>query len=104
MEHEMYDPNRVKQLQRLRGHPFRIGKLGHVVLNVRDVERSARFYTEALGFEISDVYPEEMVPGGMVFLRCKPDHHGITLVGSLTAQAANTGLNHHAFVIVSSHE
>ena len=35
------------------------------------------------GFEISDVYPEEMVPGGMVFLRCNPDHHGIALVGSM---------------------
>jgi catechol 2,3-dioxygenase len=84
----MYDPNRVRQLRRLQGHPFRIGKLGHVVLNVRDVERSARFYTELLGFEISDVYPEEMVPGGMVFLRCNPDHHGIALVGSLKAPAA----------------
>jgi catechol 2,3-dioxygenase-like lactoylglutathione lyase family enzyme len=58
-------------LERPHGLPFRIGKLGHVVLNVRDVERSARFYTEVLGFQISDVYPEEMVPGGMVFLRCK---------------------------------
>ena len=53
----MYDPNRVRELRRPHGHPFRIGKLGHVVLNVRDVERSARFYTEVLGFEISDVYP-----------------------------------------------
>ena len=59
----MYDPDRVRSLQRPRGLPFRIGKLGHVVLNVRDVERSARFYTEVLGFQISDVYPEEMVPG-----------------------------------------
>ena len=82
----MYDPNRVRQLRRLQGHPFRIGKLGHVVLNVRDVERSARFYIEVLGFEISDVYPEEMVPGGMVFLRCNPDHHGIALVGSLRSR------------------
>jgi catechol 2,3-dioxygenase len=65
----MDNPDRVRHLRRPHGLPFRIGKLGHVVLNVRDVERSARFYTEVLGFEISDVYPEEMVPGGMVFLR-----------------------------------
>jgi hypothetical protein len=57
MEEKMYDPSRVSQMRRLPGHPFRIGKLGHVVLNVRDVERSARFYTELLGFEVSDVYP-----------------------------------------------
>src|SRR5438046_9608145 len=89
----MYNPDRVKSLQRPHGLPFRIGKLGHVVLNVRDVERSARFYTELLGFEISDVYPEEMVPGGMVFLRCNPDHHGIALVGSLKEPAANADPN-----------
>src|SRR5215471_188607 len=86
---DMYEPDRVKNLKRPQGLPFRIGKLGHVVLNVRDVERSARFYTEVLGFKISDVYPEEMVPGGMVFLRYNPDHHGIALVGSLQEPAAN---------------
>jgi catechol 2,3-dioxygenase-like lactoylglutathione lyase family enzyme len=95
----MYDPSRVRQLRRLQGHPFRIGKLGHVVLNVRDVERSARFYIEVLGFEISDVYPGEMVPGGMVFLRCNPDHHGIALVGSLKEPVANADLNHIAFEV-----
>jgi len=100
----MYDPNRVRQLQRREGHPFRIGKLGHVVLNVRDVERSARFYTEVLGFEISDVYPEEMVPGGMVFMRCNPDHHGIALVGSKTEAAANADLNHIAFEVATLDE
>src|SRR5499427_4353340 len=99
MEAEVYDPNRVRQLRRVQGLPFRIGKLGHVVLNVRDVERSARFYTEVLGFEISDVYPEEMVPGGMVFLRCNADHHGIALVGSLAEPATNSDLNHVAFEV-----
>ena len=100
----MYDPDRVRELQRPHGHPFRIGKLGHVVLNVRDVERSARFYTEVLGFEISDVYPEEMVPGGMVFLRYNPDHHGIALVGSLQEPAANSDLNHIAFEVATLDE
>ena len=100
----MYDPDRVRELRRPHGHPFRIGKLGHVVLNVRDVERSARFYTEVLGFEISDVYPEEMVPGGMVFLRYNPYHHGIALVGSLQEPAANSDLNHIAFEVATLDE
>jgi catechol 2,3-dioxygenase-like lactoylglutathione lyase family enzyme len=100
----MYDPDRVRGLQRPHGLPFRIGKLGHVVLNVRDVERSARFYAEVLGFEISDVYPEEMVPGGMVFLRCNPDHHGIALVGSMTTEAPNIELNHLAFEVATLDE
>jgi catechol 2,3-dioxygenase-like lactoylglutathione lyase family enzyme len=96
-----YDPERVKHLKRPQGLPFNIGKIGHVVLNVEDVERSARFYTEVLGFQISDVYPEEMVPGGMVFLRCNTDHHGIALVGSAGSPAANVELNHLAFEVAS---
>jgi catechol 2,3-dioxygenase len=100
----MHDPDRVKSLRRPRGLPFRIGKIGHVVLNVRDVERSARFYTEILGFEISDVYPEEMAPGGMVFLRCNPDHHGIALVGSMADAAPNVELNHIAFEVATLDE
>src|ERR1700739_1283353 len=100
----MYDPDRVRSLRRRQGHPFHIGKLGHVVLNVRDVERSARFYTEVLGFEVSDVYPEEMVPGGMVFLRYNTDHHGVALVGSLKGPAANADLNHIAFEVAALDE
>jgi catechol 2,3-dioxygenase len=96
-----YDPDWVRQMQRPRGLPFSIGKIGHVVLNVQDVERSTRFYTEVLGFQISDVYPEEMVPGGMVFLRCNTDHHGIALVGSTKAPADNVELNHIAFEVGS---
>ena len=30
----------------------RINKVGHVVLNVKDVETSVKFYTEALGMEV----------------------------------------------------
>lgn len=100
----MYDPEEVKRLTRPKGLPFRIGKIGHVVLNVRDVARSTRFYTEMLGFQVSDAYPEEMVPGGMVFLRCNPDHHGIALVGSHEEPAASRDLNHIAFEVGSLDE
>jgi catechol 2,3-dioxygenase-like lactoylglutathione lyase family enzyme len=71
-----------RHLQRPLGLPFRIAKLGHVVLNVGDLERSVRFYTQVLGFAVSDVYPPELVPGGMVFMRCNADHHGVDQVGS----------------------
>ena len=100
----MYDPAEVKRLSRPKGLPFRIGKLGHVVLNVRDVARSARFYAEILGFQVSDAYPEEMVPGGMVFLRCNADHHGIALVGSPGDGAQGRDLNHVAFEVGSLDE
>ena len=52
------------------------------------MERSVRFYTEVLGFEISDIYPDEMVPGGMVFMRFNEDHHGVALVGSMKSVVA----------------
>jgi len=100
----MIDVDAVKKLGRPKGMPFRIGKLGHVVINVRDVARSVRFYTEVLGFEVSDVYPDEMVPGGMAFLRCNPDHHGIALVGSLTGAAESRELNHIAFEVATLDE
>ncbi len=29
----------------------------------------------------SDVYPETMMEGRMVFMRCTADHHGVALVG-----------------------
>jgi catechol 2,3-dioxygenase-like lactoylglutathione lyase family enzyme len=98
------DPDALKALGRPRGLPFRIGKIGHVVLNVRDVARSVRFYTELLGFEVSDVYPDDMVPGGMAFLRCNPDHHGIALVGGAAGDAENIELNHLAFEVGSLDE
>jgi len=61
--------------------PFAITKIGHVVLMVEDLERSLGFYTQVLGFKVSDVYPETMMPGRMAFLRFDADHHGIALVG-----------------------
>jgi catechol 2,3-dioxygenase-like lactoylglutathione lyase family enzyme len=100
----MIDVDELKGLRRPRGMPFRIGKLGHVVINVRDVARSVRFYTEMLGFEVSDVYPDAMVPGGMAFLRCNPDHHGIALVGSASAVSENIELNHMAFEVATLDE
>jgi catechol 2,3-dioxygenase len=99
-----FDGEALKALKRPRGLPFRIGKLGHVVLNVRDLPRSVRFYTEVLGFSVSDVYPPEMVPGGMVFMRCNGDHHGVALVGSLGAASESTELNHLAFEVATLDE
>ena len=98
------DPAALKRFTRPQGMPFRIGKIGHVVLNVADMERSVRFYTEVLGFKVSDVYPEEMVPGGMVFMRCNADHHGVALVGSMKERSPNVELNHMAFEVATLDE
>ena len=82
---------------------FQLRKLGHVVLNVTDLEASVRFYTEVLGLEISDRYPDSMVPGGMVFMRVSTDHHGVALVGGASKLERST-LNHFAFEVGSPDE
>ncbi len=94
-----YHPDELRHLTRPKGMPFRIGKIGHVVLNVSDLDRSVRFYTQVLGFEISDIYGTDMMPGGMVFMRFSPDHHGVALVGSMPGQSPNVELNHVAFEV-----
>ena len=82
-----------------KGLPFDIKKIGHVVLKVRDIERSLDFYTKILGFRVSDVYPASMMPGRMVFLRCNADHHGVALVGGADHEMDNTELDHMAFEV-----
>ena len=79
---------------------FELKKIGHVVLNVSDLEASVRFYTEVLGLQISARYPATMVPGGLVFMRCNTDHHGVALVGG-GSKLERTTLNHFAFEVGS---
>ena len=77
-----------------RAHPLTIG---HVVMNVRDRERTKRFYMERLGFALSDVYQ-----GRGVFLRARAraGHHNLFL---LEAENGPT-LNHVAFGVRDIHE
>ena len=53
----------------------KISRLGHVGVFVKDVKRSTKFYTEILGFKVSDVNEQ-----GITFLRCATDHHDTVLV------------------------
>ena len=78
---------------------FELRKIGHVVLNVSDLEAAVRFYTDVLGLRISDRYPDSMVPGGMVFMRFNPDHHGVALVGKMPGESHGIELNHLAFEV-----
>ena len=82
---------------------FQLRKIGHVVLNVTELDKSLSFYTQVLGLEVSDRYPDSMVPGGMVFLRCNTDHHGVALVGG-AQKSERTSLNHFAFEVGSLDE
>lgn len=59
--------------------PFRYRKLGYVALNVSDLARSTRFYTDIVGLDLS-VPPTD----GMAFLRCGADHHNVVLYAAST--------------------
>jgi catechol 2,3-dioxygenase len=73
----------------------RINKVGHVVLNVKDVEASARFYTEALGMEVM-----RLRGGNAAFLSFGTQHHDIALFKAPEgAEMGTLGLNHIAFQI-----
>ena len=95
---------KIKSHTRPQGMPFNITKLGHIVLNVADVERSTKFYTEVMGFKVSDVYTDEIAPGGMVFFRCNADHHGVAVVGSMPGESPAIELNHVAFEVATLDE
>jgi catechol 2,3-dioxygenase len=65
--------------------PVKIRKLGHVVIQVSDLERSMKFYTEVLNFRVSDRSPE-----GAVFLTSVGDHHTVGLFPSRGKDAPTT--------------
>lgn len=65
--------------------------LGHAVLHCRDRERSARFYTEVLGFRLSDyIYWSEVEA---TFLHCNPRHHSLALMNTCFGSSPGQ-LNH----------
>jgi len=67
--------------------PIKVKKLGHLVYEVSDVERSRKFWTEVMGFVVSDTNEH-----GMVFLRTNSDHHGIGLKPSKAKERPERGL------------
>ncbi len=84
--------------------PFAIQKIGHVVIKVTDLQRSLAFYAGVLGFKVSDIIGDDMMQGGMVFMRCNPDHHGVALVGGAPGPSERRELHHMAFEVGSLDE
>ena len=83
--------------------PVRVTKLGHVVFTVSDIERSTAFWTEIMGFQVSD--RNEI---GMVFLRHASDHHTIALAPAKHAgeprQEGELGFHHCALEVATVSE
>ena len=91
-------------LKRPHGTPFQLRKIGHVALFVADVERSARFYVDVLGFQVSDLYDDATMSGGAAFIRLNTDHHGIALFKATQPREPGVGLHHMAFEVGSLDE
>jgi catechol 2,3-dioxygenase len=78
-----------------------IGRVGHVVLKVSDLNRALGFYCGALG--LTEVARRDFGDGMMVFLSAGHTHHDIGLVEvgkqARRPEGADIGLYHVAFKI-----
>ena len=72
--------------------------IGHAVFNVGDLKKVQKFYTDRLGFEVTDYYR-----GRGVFLRCKTPggHHNLFFLGD---ENGKNSFNHLAFGVADTHE
>jgi catechol 2,3-dioxygenase-like lactoylglutathione lyase family enzyme len=93
------DTEAVAQIKPPVGFPFQIRKIGHVVLHVKDIAAATKFYAGVLGFRVSDVYGDDMMPGGAVFMRLGSDHHGLALFQATRGSIPGAGMNHMAFEV-----
>lgn len=68
--------------------------MGHVVLSTPGLDEAVRFYTEVMGFRMSDT----MTLGGtrVAFLHCNPRHHSLAL-----GEGPRSGLGHFMVEVAS---
>ena len=82
--------------------PIQTTKLGHIVLRVRDLERSEQFYTEVLGLRKTGG-----IPGVMSFFTTQgnPDSHDLALMrvgpNAPDPDPRGVGLYHFAYQVES---
>lgn len=69
--------------------PFKTGRLGHFGLYVEDMAASVNFYSDLLGFKVTDHLRGEDAAAEPVgtFLTYNTDHHAMVLIGAAVARA-----------------
>lgn len=79
----------------------KVKKVGHVVLGVRDPQRSIKFYTEALGMELVNFFDEMQ----MAFFSFGERDHDIAVIKVPDDQpVGSSGLSHTALEIEGGQE
>jgi catechol 2,3-dioxygenase-like lactoylglutathione lyase family enzyme len=84
-----YDRTGARAPGVLRTDRVRPRKLGHTVLGSTDVAVTQMFFTDGLGFKLSDV-----IKGEGAFMRCSTDHHNV-----LVLRAPVTFLHHTSWQV-----
>lgn len=85
--------------------PVQTSKLGHIVLQVRDLERSKQFYTDVLNLK-----PMGEIPGMMAFFstQSNADSHDLALMrvgpNAPDPPAQGVGLYHFAYQVASEED
>jgi catechol 2,3-dioxygenase-like lactoylglutathione lyase family enzyme len=67
-------------------------RLSHVVLNSTDPDATARWYSDVLGFRLSDTLAGPHMGTVMNFMRCNPRHHSVAF-----ARGPHVSLHHISF-------
>lgn len=65
---------------------WKVNRIGHVSVKAADPERGAQFFTELLGFQVTD-----RDDSGRVYLSASTDHHNLVLVPSDEVGLADIG-------------
>ncbi|MBT5367785.1 MAG: VOC family protein, partial [Nitrospinaceae bacterium] len=88
-----------------------VGSLGHIGVQVSDMDRSLKFYREVVGLKLTGRWGPPDFPGQICFMRVDQMHHNFVLfglpegadnppsVGIDSTQRHDVGLNHVAFEV-----
>ena len=78
-------------------------RIGHLVINAKDLDAATKFYTDVIGFEISLERP-----GFGTFLTCGEMHHDLAIFqapeGAAPTGDGDIGLNHMAIEVADFEE
>ena len=79
--------------------------IGHIGLNARDMKKMEEFYTQVMGFTITDQGPHPITSCPMMFLSTNPEeHHELVLIGGRPDDANYSAAQQLSFLVQSLDE